>query len=144
MEAKNIMNDIAAKPPLALRAGLWGAQGLVGAMFLMGGVMKLTTPLDKLAQMMPWTGEVDPMLVYATGVFDALGGIGILLPALTRIMPRLTVYAAIGCVALQVCALVFHISRGEGAMMGPINVVLGALAAFVAWGRATAAPIQPR
>lgn len=138
------MDDSNTKPPLALRIGLWSAQGLVGAMFLMGSVMKLTTPLDKLAQMMPWTGQVDPMLVYATGVFDGLGGIGIILPALTRIMPRLTVYAAVGCLALQVCALVFHISRGEGAMVGPINVVLGALSAFVAWGRAIPAPIQPR
>ena len=138
------MNNVDAKPSWVLQAGLWIAQVLVAAMFLMGAVMKLTMPIDKLSQMMPWTGQVDPMLVYATGVFDGLGGIGILLPALTRIMPRLTVYAAMGCFALQVCALVFHISRGEGATVGPINVLLGALAAFVVWGRLRAAPIQAR
>lgn len=138
------MNNVDTSPSWVLQASLWIAQFLVAAMFLMGAVMKLTTPIDQLSQMMPWTGQVDPMLVYATGVFDGLGGIGILLPALTRIMPRLTVYAAVGCFALQACALAFHISRGEGMMMGPVNVLLGALAAFVVWGRWRAAPIQAR
>jgi hypothetical protein len=36
-----------------------------------------------------------------------------------------------------------HLSRGEGAMV-PMNLVLAALAAFVAWGRGKAAPIAPR
>ena len=40
-------------------------------------------------------------------------------------------------------ATMFHISRGElGAL--PIPLVLAALAAFVAWGRAAKAPIAPR
>jgi putative oxidoreductase len=42
-----------------------------------------------------------------------------------------------------VLAAIFHISRGElGAL--PLPVVLGGLAAFVAWGRAVKAPIAPR
>ena len=138
------MDDSTAKAPAWLRIALWTAQGLVGAMFLMGGAMKLSTPLDKLDGMMPWVDQVDPMLVYATGVFDTLGGIGILLPAITRIMPRLTVYAAFGCLALQICAFVFHVSRGEGATLGPMNVALGAFSAFVIWGRSKAVPIAPR
>jgi hypothetical protein len=40
-------------------------------------------------------------------------------------------------------ATIFHISHGElGAL--PIPLVLGGLAAFVAWGRAAKAPIAPR
>lgn len=75
-------------------------------------------------------------------MFDVLGGLGVLLPALTRIRPGLTVLAALGCTALQASAIAFHLSRGETDVA--FNVVLLALAAFVAWGRRTKAPIAPR
>ena len=77
------------------------------------------------------------------GLIDLAGGIGILLPALTRILPRLTVMAALGCAVLQVFALTFHLSRGE-AVVTPLNFVLLALALFVLWGRGRKAPIAPR
>lgn len=132
------------KAHLGLQIGLWTAQAIVAALFLSGAAMKLLVPLPKLALMMPWTGQVSPALVTFTGVVDLLGGVGILAPALTRIQPRLTVYAAIGCFVLQTLALIFHLSRGEGATMAPMNVFLGLLSAFVVWGRAVAAPIAPR
>jgi hypothetical protein len=65
------------------------------------------------------------------------------LPALTRIRPGVTVFAALGCAALQVCAIVFHFSRGEAANT-PFNFLLVALATFVAWGRRYRAPLQAR
>jgi hypothetical protein len=68
--------------------------------------------------------------------------LGILLPTLTRIKPGLTVLAALGCAALQLCAIVFHVSRGEAANT-PFNFVLVALSLFVAWGRRTQ-PSAPR
>jgi hypothetical protein len=92
---------------------------------------------------MPWTGQYPEGFVRFMGLVDLAGGLGILLPALTRILPRLTVLAALGCVVLQVCALVFHLSRGE-AMVTPLNVVLLALSLFVLWGRGKKAPILPR
>jgi hypothetical protein len=76
-------------------------------------------------------------------VIDLCGGIGVVLPALTRIKPGTTVLAALGCAALQLCATVFHVSRGEAANT-PFNVLLVALALFVAWGRRYRAPIEPR
>jgi DoxX-like family len=77
------------------------------------------------------------------GVVDMAGGLGMLLPAITRIKPQLTVWAALGCVVLQACAMVFHISRGE-AMVTPMNLVFLALSAFVFWGRRSRAPILAR
>lgn len=129
---------------LALNAGLWLAQVLISVGFLIVAYMKLTIPISELSKIFPWTGQVNPALVAFTGIVDALGGIGILLPSLTRIRPRLTVVAAVGCLLLQICALVFHASRGEAAMAAPANVLLGALAVFVFWGRSTRAPITPR
>jgi hypothetical protein len=105
-----------------------------------GGVWKLITPRARLAEIFPWVGENPPALLYVTSVFDILGGIGVLLPALTRVKPGLTPLAALGCVALQASAIVFHLSRGESDMA--FNVAL--LALFVAWGRHRMAPIAPR
>jgi len=52
------------------------------------------------------------------------------------------VLAALGCAALQLCAIVFHFSRGEGANT-PFNFLLVALSLFVFWGRRKA-PVLSR
>jgi len=127
--------------PMALRLGLWIAQLLVGIPFVMIGFMKLTTPIPELAKMIPWAGQLPVLFVRSIGLVDIAGGVGIVLPALTRIRPGLTVWAAAGCVALQVCAIIFHLSRGEGAFT-PLNFVFLALAGFVYWGRLTLAPVN--
>jgi uncharacterized membrane protein YphA (DoxX/SURF4 family) len=117
-----------------LRIGLWAVQILLFLVFTGTGVWKLLTPVPQLAAMIPWAGEVPVPFLHATAVLDLLGGIGILLPTVTRIAPGLTVLAALGCAALQVGAIVFHLSRGEAADT-PFNVLLAALALAVAWGR---------
>jgi hypothetical protein len=126
-----------------LSVGLWIVQGLLALTFVGTGVWKLATPIPELAGKMPWMGQVSPGFLYATAVFDVLGGLGILLPSVTRIRPGLTVLAALGCVALMAGAAVFHVSRGEAAST-PFNVLLAALSLFVAWGRRSKAPISPR
>lgn len=93
--------------------------------------------------MIPWAGQVSPGLLYTTAAFDILGRLGVLLPSVTRIKPGLTVLAALGCVALQVAAIGFHVSRGEAANT-PFNFLLVALSLFVAWGRHSKAPLAPR
>jgi uncharacterized membrane protein YphA (DoxX/SURF4 family) len=117
-----------------LRIGLWAVQILLFLVFTGTGVWKLLTPVPQLAAMIPWAGEVPAPFLHATAVLDLLGGVGILLPTVTRIAPRLTVLAALGCAVLQVGAIVFHLSRGEAADT-PFNVLLAALALVVAWGR---------
>ncbi|GGH20120.1 hypothetical protein GCM10007423_00320 [Dyadobacter endophyticus] len=81
----------------------------------------------------PWIKN-NPGLVLLTGVVDLLGGIGILLPAVLRIRPVLTVFAAYGIIALMAIAIIFHVSRGEAKNIG-FNIFVLSLAAFVAWGR---------
>jgi putative oxidoreductase len=68
------------------------------------------------------------------GVAELAGGLGLILPAATRIRPMLTPLAALGLATIMTLAFVFHIQRGEWDAL-PVNAVLGALAAFVAWGR---------
>ncbi|MFC9065688.1 DoxX family protein [Streptomyces harbinensis] len=128
--------------PRALTLGLWSAQGLLAAILVGGGLWKLAAPLDQVAEAFAWAGEL-PGLLRASAGFDILGGLGVLLPSVTRVRPQLAVLAALGVVALMGSAIVFHLARGEGADTG-FNAVLTALALFVAWGRHRKAPIAPR
>jgi DoxX-like family len=130
-------------PSKGLSISLWIVQGFLALSFAGGGLWKLFTPIPELATKMPWMGQVSPSFLHTTALFDLLGGLGVLLPSVTRIKPGLTVLAAIGCVALMASAIVFHVSRGEAAST-PFNFLLAALSLFVAWGRRGKARIEPR
>jgi putative oxidoreductase len=121
---------------------LWVVQVLLALAFGMAGIMKTTRPIADLAKNMNWVADL-PSLVRFIGASELAGAIGLLLPSLTRIAPRLTPLAAVGLVTVMILAAAFHISRGEFAMMPP-SVILGLLSAFVAWGRFVKAPILPR
>ena len=122
------------KPSKGLTGALWTAQVLLFLLFAGTGLWKLTTPVAALAAKFPWMGDVSPAFLRMTAVFDLLGGVGVLMPTLTRVRPRLTVVAALGCALLQISAIGFHLKRGEAANT-PFNVFLVALALFVGWGR---------
>lgn len=134
--------DTGRPPKRLLGASLWGAQGLLFLSFVWAGIMKAFTPISQLALMWAWTADLPEWSVRALGMIDIAGGVGVLLPAITRIRPGLTVLTALGCVALQICALLFHLLRGEVAAI-PVNIIFLALAAFIAWGRSKA-PIERR
>ena len=132
-------------PPASkgLRLALWVVQVLLGVLFAGTGLWKLFTPVAELAAKIPWAGQVSSAFLVFIAVVDLLGGLGLILPAATRILPGLTWLAALGCAALQLCAIAFHVSRGEAAVT-PFNVLLVALSLFVLWGRKVRAPIAPR
>ena len=124
--------------------GLWVAQVLLALMFGAAGVMKLTTPIADLGAMMNWVTASPELLVRFIGFVELAGALGMILPALTRILPFLTPLAALGFVVIQVLAIGTHAMLGETAATLPINLVLLALSGFVAWGRWRKAPIAPR
>ena len=62
-----------------------------------------------------------------------------MLPALTGVLPSLTVAAASGLVAMMLLAILFHITRREWPNIG-LNIVLAALAFAVAYGRLVIEP----
>lgn len=126
--------------PKGLNASLWAAQVLLFLIFAGGAVWKVVTPLDEIAEMMAWVGEVPKPFFYATAALDFLGGLGLILPGVTRVRPELTYLAALGCALLMVAAIIFHVSRGE-ASDTPFNFFLLALCAFVFWGRRFRVPI---
>lgn len=126
-----------------MKYALWIVQILLALAFLGAGSMKLFTPINELAQGMAWVNDVPVFLVKFIGLAEVAGGLGMILPALSRIQPQLTPWAGVGLALVMVFASVFHISRGEFGAIIP-NIVLFALATFVAYGRLKVAPIAPR
>lgn len=126
-----------------MNISLWTTQGLLGAMYLMAGVMKLTTPVAEMAAKMAWVNEYPEAFIRFIGISEVLGALGLILPSLLRIQPKLTVWAGIGLALVQVFAIFFHIQHNEMSALG-INVVLLLLAVFVAWGRSKKAPISAK
>ncbi len=126
-----------------MKVVLWILQVLLAVAFIAAGAMKLTQPLAALAISLPWTADAPGALVRFIGVAEVLGGLGLVLPAATRILPRLTPIAAAALALDMGFATLFHLVRGE-AMMMPVTLVLAALLIFVAWSRFTRAPIAPR
>lgn len=137
-----MMND-KVKNNKTLNILLWIAQALMAAMFIMAGVSKTFQPIIALAESMPWVNDVSSMMVRFIGVSELLGGIGIILPSLLRIKPKLTVYAALGLVAVMIMAAGFHTMRGEYPAIGA-NVIFSAILGFIAWGRSAKIPVAAK
>jgi len=134
------LSNTKARPSRTLHIILWVVQILLAAMFGMAGFMKSTMPISALAQKLVWVGSTPVILVRFIGLSELAAAIGLILPAALRILPGLTPLAATGLLAIMILAVPFHIQRGEANLLGA-PIVLGALAAFVAWGRLRAAPI---
>jgi hypothetical protein len=118
------------KASKTINIALWIAQGLLAVTLIWAGAMKLLKPTDLP---WPWIKE-NPNMVTATGFLDLLAGLGIVLPSILRMQPKLTIYAAYGIIALMIGASIFHISRGEAKDIG-FNIFVLLVAAFIAWGR---------
>ncbi|MEP7339655.1 MAG: DoxX family protein [Acidobacteriota bacterium] len=109
---------------------LWIVQGLLAALFLWAGGMKLVLPLDQLTGPIPLPG----LFVRFIGVCEVLGGLGLILPWLLRIRPGLTPLAAAGLLIIMIGATAITLVGGGGAM-ALIPLVVGLLLVFVIYGR---------
>lgn len=121
------------QPSKTLHLLLWTSQILLALSMLSGAIMKFM-PIETISAMMPWTGQVSPLLVRLLGVIDLIGGLGLILPSMLNYKPWLMVWASFGIIALMICATVFHVSRGETSVIG-FNIFCVILAVFIAWGR---------
>ena len=120
---------------------LWVVQILLALAFGMAGIMKVTQPIGRLEARMGWVKDVGPGGVRLIGTLEILGAIGLILPAITGILPWLTPLAATGLVLTMTGAMITHGRRDEYSQIG-INVVLLLLALFVAYGRFVIVPIS--
>jgi len=125
---------------MKMNIALWIVQGLLALAFLLAGSMKAFAPLNTVRKNMSWANDVGVPFVRFIGVAELLGGIGLILPAITGIQSWLTIAAALGLVVVMVSASVFHASRREYQNIG-MNIVLLLLAAFIVLGRWALAPL---
>ncbi len=121
---------------------VWIAQIVVALLFFMAGIMKLTQPLDKLEARMGWVELINPRrLVRGIGLLEVLGALGVILPAVTGILPILTPLAAAGLVLTMIGALSLHVIRRDALANAMPSIVLLLLTAFVIYGRMVAVPL---
>ena len=125
---------------------LWSVQVLWGVFFSMTGFGKIICYKPALWNQalheVAWFSAVPLHLFIFIGVCEFLGGVALILPALTGVKPKLTAFAAIGLTLVMILAAGFHLARGEYNFL-PMNAMLGLVAAFIAYGRLTVRPIAP-
>lgn len=120
-------------------AAVWLAQVLAALAFGAHGYTLLFRP-EQARKQYPWTTDVSENVKRFIGAAELLGAVGLIVPAATRILPWLTPLAALGLVAIMVLAAIFHATRREWPNV-VFNLVLGALAGFVAYGRYVVVPL---
>ena len=126
-----------------MRVTLWVVQLLLAIFALLAGVNHALRPLDEAARTAPWAASVPAVLVRLMGWSELAAGLGLVLPAATRILPGLTPLAAACLATIMALAIPFHVIQGEANVIG-LHIVVIALCFFVAWGRLGRAPILPR
>ena len=80
---------------------------------------------------MAWVEDFDLRQIKGIGTLEIAAAVGLIVPAAVEIVPVLTALAASGVFLLMLGAAATHLRRGELAML-PVNLVLAALALFVA------------
>ena len=123
---------------------LWIIQVLLALLFLFAGGTKLVMSIEAMRAMgSPNQVLLPGLLIRFIGVCEVLGALGLILPGLLRIKPGLTPLAAAGLVIIMIGATVITVAGGEVAP-ALFPLVVGILAAFVAYGRWRLAPHRGR
>jgi uncharacterized membrane protein YphA (DoxX/SURF4 family) len=119
---------------------LWILQVLLAAAFLAHGLLFLFPP-PAIAALM--NASLPRWFQLFLGIAEILAAVGLILPGLTRILPWLVTWAAVGIMIVMVSATIYHVVRGEiGSAV--TTLLLLAMAAFVAYMRHRAMPIGVR
>lgn len=126
-----------------LHIGLWVLQLLLALFFLMVGYSHALMPYDEIAQQATWMKDVPRALGRFIGYAEFAGGLGLIIPAATRLAPWLTPLAALGLAVIMILAIPFHVSKGEASVIW-MHALIAAVAMTIAWGRWRKVPITPR
>ena len=127
-------------PRFFVSFGLWLLQALLATVFLAHGGLLLAPPADIAAMM---NAQFPRAFWVFLGVAEVLAAAGLILPGVTRIRPRLIIWACMGLMIVMVSATVLHLARGETSSAVTTTILLG-LVTLVAYGRARVRPIVAR
>ncbi|GHO88405.1 DoxX family protein [Dictyobacter formicarum] len=131
-QQKNASGTISKSGGLLIASTLWVIQGLLALIFLFAGGMKLITPIETLAALMPL--PLPGLFLRFIGTAEVAGAIGLILPTLLRIRPGLTPLAACGLVIIMIGATGYTVLSGSlvGALM---PLLVGLFCLSVVYGR---------
>jgi uncharacterized membrane protein YphA (DoxX/SURF4 family) len=119
---------------------LWILQVLLAVAFFAHGWM-MVFPSPEIAALM--NAALPRWFQLFIGISEILAAVGLILPGVTRIMPWLVTWAAIGIMIVMVSATIYHVGRGE-VSSAVITFLLLAIATFVAYMRHRVLPIGVR
>jgi hypothetical protein len=97
-----------------MNIALWVVQALLAVAFLLHGWLFLAPPPDiavKMNEMLPRWFQL------FLGVAEVLAGIGLTLPGLTKILPWLVTWAAVGVMIVSASATVLHVPAARSARL---------------------------
>ena len=101
----------------------WTLQILAALVFIMAGLMKISTPYEELvlADNMGWAEDFSAMQIKIIGILEVLGSIGMILPLVLKKFTFLVPFAALGLVLVMVGAIFTHLNREEPII---VNIIL--------------------
>jgi len=119
---------------------LWVLQVLLAVAFFAHGWLMLSPPPEIAVQM---DATLPRWFQVFIGVAEVLAAVGLTLPGLTRILPFLVTWAAVGIMIVMASATAFHLMRGEIGSAATTLLLL-VMATFVAYMRHRVVPIGAR
>lgn len=114
-----------------MNTALWVAQIVLAALYVIAGLWKITGQGPVLEKMMP---GFSLGLIRLVGLGEALAGLGLVLPAAPRRWTAVAGWAGAILAAEAAVFVVYHLAHGVYVPAGA-SLILGLMAAFVAWGR---------
>jgi len=124
-----------------MNIALWIAHILLIIVFGMAGYAKAFTPIEELASQMAWINFVPVWMVKLAAVSELFAVLALITIPLIKRYTILVPLAAVGLALIMIGSLFVLVPTG-----GPIifNLVIGGVAAFVAWGRWKVMPLNKR
>lgn len=118
---------------------LWIAQVLLALVFFGAGLSKIMQPKEKLMERTKYVEDFSDNTIKIIGALEVAAAIGLILPLALGILPILTPLAGVGLVLTMIGAIIVHVRRSEVPMVIP-NIILGAIALFIVYGRFVLVP----
>ena len=120
-----------------MNIALWTVTGLLAVAYIGGGGLKVIMSRERIAASGPaaaWVEDFRPGTIKAIGALEALGGLGLVLPALVGIATGLVPLAALGLAMIMVGAAITRLTRHEYKLL-VADLTYLVLIGFVLWGR---------
>jgi len=121
-----------------MNALLWVLQALVALLCISGGAFQMFK-LDELQKGVTAMRELPHTLWILFGLINCLGGLGLLLPGMLKVLPELTAFSAAVVAVLSAVISGLYIYYGDKPPLS-YSVAMAVVAAFVAYGRSSLKP----